>query len=169
MATTTLRFQRLGDRADRLDLGGKLLAVAGVAVFVYGIAFLITNFTSFVEVGLSRGLVGGDAGSIQAFSPALYRYLSHLQVNFSAFVMGFGIMIAVTGWHGVREGRRWALWSVLGSYFLGLAVGLPIHYAYGLATLVHVGPFYAVTLLVLIGGALAYSGMPREAVKEELV
>jgi threonine/homoserine/homoserine lactone efflux protein len=40
-------------------------------------------------------------------------------------------------------------------------VGLPIHYVYGLATLEHVGPFYLVTLAVLGGAWLAYTGMAR--------
>jgi len=161
MATSTFGTQRLGERADRLDLGAKLLTVAGAAVFAYGLAFLATNFTGFVEVGLSRALVGGDAGSISAFSPALFRYVSHLQVNFSAFVMAYGLSLLMMSWNGVREGRRWAIWTILGTYLMGLAVGLPIHYAYGLATLVHVGPFYVVTLLVLVGSGLALSGLPR--------
>jgi len=160
MASNTLPAQRLGVRSDRLDLGGKLVTLAGVAVLVYGLIFLVLNFTAFIEVGLSRGLVGGDAASISAFSPGLYRYVSHLQVNIAGFITGAGLMIACLGWYGIRSGLRWAIATACGSYLLMLAINLPIHYAYGLAALVHVGPFYLVTLLVVVGSALAWSGLP---------
>lgn len=161
MATRTFTVQKLSRAEDRLDIGGKLIAVAGASVFVYGAVFLVLNFTSFIETGLSKQLVGGDRATIEAFSPALYHYVSHLQVNIAGTFVSFGIALAALAWFGVRRGERWALWTALGTYLVGLAIGLPIHYAYGLATLVHVGPFYLVTAFVIIGSALAYSGMPR--------
>lgn len=160
MATRTFTFQNLSRAEDRLDMGGKLLALAGAAVLIYGLVFLVLNFTSFIETGLTRQLVGGDRASIEAFSPGLYRYVSHLQVNIAAFIVGFGINFIALAWFGVRRGERWALWAALSAYLVGLAIGLPIHYVYGLATLVHVGPFYLVTVLVIVGSALAYSGLP---------
>jgi hypothetical protein len=66
-------------------------------------------------------------------------------------------------WPGSESGgERWALWTAVGSYLLGLAVALPIHYVYGLAMLGHVGPFYLVTLAVLAGTWLTYTGMARK-------
>jgi cytochrome c oxidase subunit IV len=167
MATKSFTFQNLSRAEDRLETGGRLIAIAGVAVFIYGIVFLILNFTSFIETGLSPQLVGGDAQSIQGFSPGLYRYISHLQVNIAAFIIGNGMMLTALAWFGVRRGARWALWTALLAYMAGLVVGLPIHYAYGLATLVHVGPFYLVTALVLIGSGLAYSGLPRFTIRSD--
>lgn len=161
MATRTFTVQKLSRAEDRLDMGGKLIAAAGAAVFAYGLVFLILNFTSFIETGLSRQLVGGDRASIEAFSPALFRYVSHLQVNIAAFIISNGISLTALAWFGVRRGQGWALWTALGAYLTALAIGLPIHYVYGLATLVHVGPFYLVTAFVIVGAVLAYSGMPR--------
>lgn len=161
MATKSFALQNLSRAEDRLEIGARLIAVAGAAVLIYGIAFLVLNFTSFIETGLSPQLVGGDAQGIQGFSPALYRYISHLQVNIAAFIIANGMMLIALAWFGVRRGQRWALWTALLSYVVGLVVGLPIHYVYGLATLVHVGPFYLVTALVLVGSGLAYSGLPR--------
>jgi hypothetical protein len=160
MGTGTFTIQKLSRAEDRLDMGGKLLAVAGAALLVYGVVFLVLNFTSFIEIGLSRQLVGGDKASIDAFSPGLYRYISHLQVGIAAFIVAFGITFVALAWFGVRRGERWALWTALGAYLVGLVIGLPIHYVYGLATLVHVGPFYLVTAIVIAGWALAYSGLP---------
>lgn len=142
-------------------MGAKMIALAGVATTAYGLVFLVLNFTSFIETGLSPHLVGGDAASISAFNPALYRYISHLQVNIAAFILSNGIMLTAVSWFGIRRGERWALWTALVAYVVGLIVGLPIHYVYGLATVVHVGPFYLVTALVIIGSVLAYSGMAR--------
>ncbi len=161
MGTKSFTYQNLSRADDRLETGARMIALAGVAVFIYGIVFLILNFTSFIETGLSPQLVGGDAQSIQLFSPGLYRYISHLQVNIAAFIIGNGIMLTALAWFGVRRGERWALWTALVAYMVGLLIGLPIHYVYGLATLVHVGPFYVVTALVLIGSGLALSGFPR--------
>lgn len=161
MSTTSFTFQNLSRAEDRLEMGGRLIALAGVAVLIYGIVFLILNFTSFIETGLSPQLIGGDARTIQGFSAGLYRYISHLQVNIAAFIIGNGIMIIALGLFGVRRGEGWALWTALLAYMVGLVIGLPIHYVYGLATFVHVGPFYLVTALVLIGSGLAYSGLPR--------
>jgi len=167
MATRSFTFQNLSRAEDRLEMGARLIAIAGVAVLIYGIAFLILNFTSFIETGLNPQLVGGDAQSIQSYSPTLYRYISHLQVNIAAFIIANGMMLTALAWFGVRRGERWALWTALLAYLVGLVVGLPIHYVYGLATLVHVGPFYLVTVLVLIGSGLAYSGLPRFSDKSQ--
>jgi hypothetical protein len=161
MASRSFSLQSLSRAEDRLEMGSRLIVLAGVAVFVYGIAFLVLNFTSFIETGLSAQLVGGDAQSIQGFSSGLYRYISHLQVNIAAFMIANGMMLIALAWFGVRRGEMWALWTALLAYMVGLLVGLPIHYVYGLATLVHVGPFYVVTALILIGSGLAYSGRPQ--------
>jgi len=146
-----------------VNWGGTAIAAAGVAVFVYGLVFLVVNFTTFIEVGLNGKLVGTNAAGLQADNPILYRYISHLQVNLAAFIMIYGVALAALAWFGIRRGQRWALWTPMGSYLLGLAVALPIHYVYGLATLGHVGPFYLVTLAVLAGAWLSYTGMARAA------
>jgi hypothetical protein len=41
---------------------------------------------------------------------------------------------------------------------VGLAVSLPAHYPWGLATLGHLGPVYLAILIFLAGAGTAYSG-----------
>jgi len=146
-------------RQNDVNRGALLIAAGGAATFLYGLVFVVLNFTSFIEIGLSSTLVGTSAGALQAQNPALYNYISHLQVNLAAFVMGYGLLLAALAWFGIRRGERWALWTAFGSYILGLIVALPIHYVYGLAALGHVGPFYLVTVAVLVGSWLAYRGI----------
>jgi len=148
-----------GDGVELIKWGSAAIAVAGAAVFIYGAVFLILNFTAFIELGLSHQLVGTSAAALRAENPTLYNYISHLQVNLAAFIMIYGLALAALAWFGIRRGQRWALWTALGSYLLGLVVALPIHYVYGLAALGHVGPFYLVTVAVLGGAWLSYAGM----------
>lgn len=147
--------------ADRVEIGGRLVALAGLAVFLYGLGFLITNFTLFIEVGLSSQQVGGSAGGIQGYSPQLYGYVSHLQAALSGFIMGSGLMVVGLGWFGIRRRQEWALWNGLIGMSVALAAAIPLHYVYGLATPVHVGPVYLATAVFLAGTGLAYSGLKR--------
>lgn len=146
-------------RVRQLKWGAVLLGAAGLAVFAYGVEFLIVNFSGFIEIGLTPELVGTSA-ALRTQNPTLYNYISHLQVNLAAFIIAYGVVLIALAWFGVRRGARWAVWAVLGSYVLGLVVGLPIHYVYGLATIEHVGPFYLVTVAIVAGSWLAYRSMP---------
>lgn len=163
MASSTFALRQLNRREARLDLGGKLVTLAGIAVLVYGAVFVVQNFTTFIEIGLSKQLVGGDAASVEAFSATLYHYVSHLQVNLGASIVGYGMTLTALGWFGIRRGERWTLCTVLMGYLVGLVIGLPIHYVYGLGTLGHLGPFYVVTAVILIGVGIAYSGLAPRA------
>ena len=161
MAVPPVSGLRSADRAESLKWGSAAIALAGAAVFVYGLVFLVLNFTAFIELGLTRQLVGTSAAALQTENPTLYKYISHLQVNLAAFIMIYGLALAALAWFGIRRGQTWALWTAVGSYLLGLVVALPIHYVYGLAALGHVGPFYLVTLAMLGGAWLSQAGMPR--------
>jgi hypothetical protein len=142
-------------QARSRDWSVALIGAAGLAVVLYGITFLVVNFTAFIEVGLTPDLVGASV-ALRVENPTLYNYLSHLQVNLAAFIIAYGIVLIALAWFPIRRGQRWAIWTVLGSSLIALAIGLPIHYAYGLATLGHVGPFYVVTAFVLVGSWLGY-------------
>jgi hypothetical protein len=144
---------------DRLELGSRLIALAGAAVFLYGLLLLIIDFTTFTEIGLTAQQAGGQPAAINAYNPALYNYISHLQVALSAFVMAFALQIAVLAWFGVRRGQAWALWTVAISAGIAYVVGVPLHFVYGLATLVHLGPFGVVAVVLIAGIGIARSGM----------
>lgn len=161
MAVRPVSGSRSGDRRALLNWGSAAMALAGAGIFVYGLVFLILNFTAFIELGLTRQLVGTSAAGLQTENPTLYNYISHLQVNLAAFIMVYGLALAALAWFGIRRGQPWALWTAVGSYLLGLVVALPIHYVYGLAALAHVGPFYLVTVAMLGGAWLSQAGMAR--------
>ena len=150
---------KLSVASDRLELGGRLIALAAVAVFLYAVLFLIIDFTAFTELGLSSQQVGGQASAISAYSPALYNYISHLQVAISGFMMAFAIQIGALAWFGVRRRMRWALWTVASAAAVAYLVAVPLHFVYGLATVVHLGPFAIVAAVLVAGIWLAHSGM----------
>ena len=158
MATRTGRAQ-VSLATDRLEVGSRLIALAGVAVFLYGLLVLIIDFTAFTEIGLSAQQVGGAPSVISAFSQSLYNYISHLQVALSAFIMAFSLQLTALAWFGVRRGQRWALWTVAIASALAYAIAVPLHFVYGLATLVHLGPFALVAVVLIVGIAFARSGM----------
>ena len=158
MATRT-RLAQVSVTTDRLEVGGRLLALAGVAVFLYGLGFLIIDFTAFTELGLTAQQVGGAPTAISGFSQALYNYISHLQVALSAFIMAYALQLTALAWFGVRRRQPWALWTVAIGSAVAYAVAVPLHFVYGLATLVHLGPFALVALVLIAGMVLARGGM----------
>jgi hypothetical protein len=158
MATRT-RIANLSMPAERLEVGARLIAIGGVAVFAYGLLFLIIDFTTFTEIGLSANQVGGDPSALYHFSPALYNYISHLQVGISGFMMAFAVQLTGLAWFGVRRGERWALWTAAASAAVAYIVAVPLHFVYGLATPLHLGPFALVALVLLCGIWIARTGM----------
>jgi hypothetical protein len=145
--------------SDRLELGSRLITLAGVAVFLYALLFLVIDFTAFIELGLTAQQVGGQPSAISGYSPALYNYISHLQVAISGFMMSFAIQIGALAWYGVRRRQRWALWTIAVASGVAYVIAVPLHFVYGLATLVHLGPFALVAIVLIAGIWLARSGM----------
>ena len=138
------------------DLGAKLVALAGVGLIGYGVLFLLRNFSGFIEIGLTPDLAGGTPEAIAAFSPQLYDYISHIQVALAGVIIGLGIAVVALAWFGIRSGQRWALVTALVAPIMALAVGLPLHYVYGLATFWHLGPIFLDVALLLAGCVIAY-------------
>jgi hypothetical protein len=147
--------------ASSPDLGAKLVALSGIGLVGYGIMFLIRNFTGFIELGLTPQHVGGTPDQIRAFSPQLFHYISHLQVAVAAFFIALGVAVIALAWHGVRAGQRWALWTALLAPVIGLVLGVPLHYVYGLATLGHLGPVYLDAAILFVGTGLAWKAVAR--------
>ena len=141
-----------------LKLGAHLVALAGAAMIGYGILFLVRNFTAFIELGLTPELVGGTPELI-ALNPRLYNYISHLHVAVGGLIIGLGVAVMALAWFGIRARQRWALWSALAAPAIALAIVLPIHHVYGLATPGHVGPVYLAMALLVAGALLAKRGV----------
>lgn len=150
-----------GSAASSSDLGAKLVALAGIGLIVYGLMFLIRNFTGFIELGLTPERVGGTPEQIRAFSPHLFHYISHLQVALAAFIIALGVAVIPLAWQGIRSGQRWALWTAFLAPVIGVGLALPLHYVYGLATLGHLGLIYLDAAILLVGFVLAHRALAR--------
>ena len=136
------------------------MAFAGLAFVGYAGAFLALNFSgTFLELGIGPEQVDKGRAEVQAFSPQLSHYISHLHIALSGFIAATGLAIAALSWFGVRRGERWAFAAAVTVTAVSLAVSLPAHYPWGLATLGHLGPVYLAVLIFLAGAAMAYSGM----------
>lgn len=139
-----------------LRLGGALMAFAGLAFIGYAVIFFVRNFTgAFLELGIGDEQVDVSRAEIQAFSPDLYHYISHLHIAVSAFIAATGLATAALSWVGVRRGEVWAYVAAVAAPVLGLLVALPAHYPYGLATIGHLGLIYLATAIFVVGAALA--------------
>jgi hypothetical protein len=145
--------------ASSASLGANVVALAGVGLVGYGIMFLIRNFNGFTELGLTPEHVGATPEQIQAFSPDLYEYISHLQVAVSAFIIALGIAVIALAWFGIRNGERWAMWTAFITPVIGVAIALPLHFAYGIGTLGHLGLIYLDAVILLVGTILSYKAL----------
>ncbi len=141
------------------NLGATIVAVAGVGLIGYGLMFLVRNFTGFTELGLTAQLVGGTPDQIQAFSPNLYDYISHLQVALSGFIIALGVAVIALALYGIRRGESWALWTAFLAPVIAVGVALPLHFVYGIATFGHLGLIYLDAAILLVGTVVSYRDM----------
>lgn len=139
-----------------LRAGSALMALAGLGFIGYAVIFFVLNFTDrFLELGISSGQVDVNRDEIKAFSTDLFEYVSHLHIAVAGFIAAAGLATAALAWFGVRRGETWAYVTAVATPVLGLAVALPAHYPYGLATIGHLGLIYLATLVFVVGAALA--------------
>ena len=139
-----------------LRTGSAIMAAAGLGFIGYALIFFVRNFTdSFLELGVGPGEVNVGKDQIQAFSPSLYDYISHLHIAVSGFIAAAGLAVVALSWYGVRRGQLWAWVAAVATPVLGLAVALPAHYPSDLDTAGHLGLIYADTILFVVGAGLA--------------
>ena len=102
-------LQAPASQQSRLRTGSLLMALAGLGFIGYGVIFFIMNFTdSFLELGIGPDQVDKGKDAIEAFSPSLFHYVSHLQIALSGFIAAAGVGVAALSWYGVRRGEMWA-------------------------------------------------------------
>lgn len=139
-----------------LRTGSALMAVAALGFVGYAVIFFTLNFTgAFLEFGISEHEAGATREEIQAFSPDLYEYISHLHIAVSGFIASTGLATAALAWFGARHGVLWAYVTAVVTPVVALAVALPAHYPFGLATIGHLGLIYLATAVFVVGAALA--------------
>ncbi len=136
-------------------IGAILITLAGIGLIGYAGLFIAQNFIGLIEIGLQPAELGVTAEQIQAFSPWLHNYISHVQIALGGFIASTGLAVAFLSWYGVRRGEVWAWWGVVLTTVAWAAIATPFHYVYGFASLAHLGPTYLALALVAIGAYLA--------------
>jgi hypothetical protein len=143
-----------------LRVGSWLMGLAAVGFIGYAVIFFVRNFTgSFLELGIGRNEVNVDKAAIQAFSPSLYHYVSHLHIAVSGFIAATGVAVLFMVVYGVRRGQLWAWVGAVAAPVLGLAVALPAHYPYNFDTLGHLGLIYLAVIIFVAGALYALPGI----------
>lgn len=140
------------------------MTAAAIGFIGYAAIFFVRNFTDgFLELGVGPNEVNVGRTEIEAFSPSLFHYVSHLQIAVSGFIAATGLAVAVLAWFGVRRGHVWAWAGAVGAPVLGLAVALPAHYPWDLDTVGHLGLIYLATAIFVAGALIALPPILRSA------
>ncbi len=157
---TSLTADATREESMALKAGVWLMSLGAVAFIGYAAIFLARNFTdSFLELGIGAEQVSVGKTEIEAFSPSLYDYISHLHIAVSGFIAATGLAVAALSWFGVRRGYMWAWVAAVAAPVLGLAVALPAHYPYGFDTVGHLGLIYLATAIFVVGAVLAFKAL----------
>lgn len=159
---STAAVGRTGEETSEgaLRLGSWLMGLASVGFIGYAVIFLVRNFTdSFLELGIGPNEVDVGKTEIQAFSPSLYQYVSHLHIAVSGFIAATGLAVLFLVAYGVRRGHVWAWVGAVAAPVLGLAVALPAHYPNGFDTLGHLGLIYLATVIFVAGALISLRGL----------
>jgi cytochrome bd-type quinol oxidase subunit 2 len=144
------------EESTALKAGVWLMTLGAVAFIGYAVIFFVRNFTdSFLELGIGAEQVSVGKTEIEAFSPSLYHYISHLHIAVSGFIAATGLAVAALSWFGVRRRYLWAWTAAVAAPVLGLAVALPAHYPYGFDTIGHLGLIYLATAIFVVGALLS--------------
>ena len=151
---------RTATSASRVNFGAKLVALSGLVLVGYGVMSLVRNFTGFIGLGLTPRHVGGTPEQIRAFSQDLYEYIGHEQVASSGLMVALGVAVIALAWYGIRRGERWALLTAFLSQAIAGGIALPLHFAYGIDTLGHLGLTYLGALVLLVGTMISYLSIP---------
>jgi hypothetical protein len=162
MATVTWEQGRAEPVAGALRWGTRLMGAAAIGFIGYAVIFFVRNFTdSFLELGIGPNEVSVGKAEIQAFSPSLYEYVSHLHIAVSGFIAATGLAVLFLLRY-VRRGDLWAWVGALAAPVLGLAVALPAHYPNDFDTIGHLGLVYLATAIFAAGALAALGGIVAE-------
>jgi hypothetical protein len=150
------------EEPSELKVGSAVMVIGAVAFIAYAVWFFIRNFTGqFLEAGIGPEQVDVGREQILAFSPQLYNYISHLHIAVSGFIAATALAAGLLAWFGVRRGYVWAWVSAVVVPVVALAVAIPSHYPYGLATFGHLGLIYLATAVFVVGALIALGGLRK--------
>jgi hypothetical protein len=159
MATVAAK-PRAGGADASLRWGSWLMGLAAVGFIGYAAIFLVLNFTDqFLELGIGPEQVDVGRSEIEAFSPSLFQYISHLHIAVAGFIAATGVAVLFLVAYGVRRGELWAWVGAVAAPVIGLLVALPAHYPNHFDTVGHLGLIYLATLIFVAGALLALRGI----------
>lgn len=161
MESASLRAETHGPtESSALQIGATVMLLGAIAYIGYAIWFLIRNFTNtFLELGIGPAQVDVGRTEISEFSPSLLDYISHLHIALSGFIAATAVAVLFLVWFGVRRGSMWAWVGAVLTPVVGLAIAIPSHYPYGLATVGHLGLIYLATAVFVVGALVALKGL----------
>jgi hypothetical protein len=160
MTTITAEQDKPAGADASLRWGSWLMGIAAVGFIGYAAIFFVRNFTdSFLELGIGPHEVNVGKDEIQAFSPSLFEYISHLHLAVSGFLAATGVAVLFLVAYGVRRGQLWAWVGAVIAPVLGLLVALPAHYPNHFDTLGHLGLIYLAVLIFVAGALVALRGI----------
>ena len=162
MATVAVTGTRVEASERALRTGSWLMGAAAAGFVGYAVIFFIRNFTdSFLELGIGPNEVNVGRAQIEAFSPSLFQYVSHLHIAVAGFIAATGVAVVFLVAYGVRRGQVWAWVGAVAAPVLGLAVALPAHYPNHFDTIGHLGLIYLATAIFTAGALVALMGLIR--------
>src|SRR6266511_3397876 len=116
MTSITVEDTKAGKSVTALRTGSWLMGIAAAGFIGYAVIFFVRNFTdSFLELGIGSNEVNVGKDAIQAFSPSLFDYVSHLHIAVSGFIAATGLAVLFLVIYGVRRGQLWAWVGAVGS------------------------------------------------------
>jgi hypothetical protein len=149
-----------------LRWGSWLMGLAAVGFIGYAAIFAVLNFTdSFLELGIGPEQVDVGQQQIEAFSPSLFQYISHLHLATAGFIASTGLAVLFLVAYGIRRGHMWAWVGAVAAPVLGLAVALPAHYPNGFDTIAHLGLIYLAVAIFVVGALVALRGLRAAATR----
>lgn len=160
MTSLAVEHTRAERSGTALRTGSWLMGIAAAGFIGYAVIFFVRNFTdSFLELGIGPNEVNVGKDEIQAFSPSLFEYVSHLHIAVSGFIAATGLAVLFLVAYGVRRGQLWAWVGAVTAPVLGLAVALPAHYVNGFDTLGHLGLIYLAVVIFVVGALVSLRGI----------
>ena len=146
---------------DALGKGGTIM-VAGAAIFLgYAIVYFLASLTgSGFEIGVPT-LNGVTPADLDAINPAIMAFITHSNIALAGFIAATSIAVIAICWFGVRSGQWWAWWTAMIAPVVALVIALPKHYLgeFDHNWVTHIGPIYIGTLIFVVGGLIALSGL----------
>jgi hypothetical protein len=146
-----------------LQKGSNLMILGGLIFAAYAVAFGVRSLsgTGF-EIGVPT-LNGVTRADLDAVNPAIMAYITHLHLALAGFIAATSVAVVALCHFGVRQGFWWAWLTAMIAPVVGLAAALPEHYMGGfeLNWVTHLGPVYLGTLIFVIGGLWALTGLMK--------